>query len=182
MLPAIPRVLSADLQRQSCRRSSECHHHRLGRRRRRKAVFAEGADNVVPANISDVPRLVTSGRLPIDIVLLQVSGPDDTGRYNAGLGIEHLQAAIGRARLVIAQMFLDPRCSKSNARASRVTAPALKVAAEELLERDALSRESSSSLDPKWSTKQLMALGPAQMTPSCSSAAMSAADNPSQSP
>jgi alkanesulfonate monooxygenase SsuD/methylene tetrahydromethanopterin reductase-like flavin-dependent oxidoreductase (luciferase family) len=39
-----------------------------------------------------------------------------------------------------------------------------------------------SSLDPKWSTKQLPALGPAQMTPSCSSAAMSAVDNPSHSP
>ena len=48
--------------------------------------------------------LVASGRLPIDIVLLQVSGPDETGRYNAGLGIEHLHAAIGRARLVIAQV------------------------------------------------------------------------------
>ena len=30
-------------------------------------------------------------------------GPDETGRYNAGLGIEHLRAAIGRARLVIAR-------------------------------------------------------------------------------
>ena len=69
-----------------------------------RRFFAGGADNVVPANISDVPGLVASGRLPIDIVLLQVSGPDDAGRYNAGLGIEHLHAAIGRARLVIAQV------------------------------------------------------------------------------
>src|SRR5580693_1904778 len=69
-----------------------------------RRFFAGGADNVVPANISDVPGLVASGRLPIDIVLLQVSGPDNAGRYNAGLGIEHLQAAIGRARLVIAQV------------------------------------------------------------------------------
>jgi acyl-CoA hydrolase len=69
-----------------------------------RRFFAEGADNVVPANISNVPRLVASGRLPIDIVLLQVRGPDDAGRYNAGLGIEHLHAAIGRARLVIAQV------------------------------------------------------------------------------
>jgi hypothetical protein len=60
--------------------------------------FFAGADNVVPANISDVSSLVATGRLPIDIVLLQVSGPDETGRYNAGLGIEHLHAAIGRAR------------------------------------------------------------------------------------
>ena len=69
-----------------------------------RRFFAGGADNVVPANISDVPGLVASGWLPIDIVLLQVSGPNDAGRYNAGLGIEHLHAAIGRARLVIAQV------------------------------------------------------------------------------
>ena len=69
-----------------------------------RRFFAGGANNVVPANISDVSSLVATGRLPIDIVLLQVSGPDETGRYNAGLGIEHLHAAIGRARLVIAQV------------------------------------------------------------------------------
>jgi len=69
-----------------------------------RRFFADGAGNVVPANISDVTGLVADGRLPIDIVLLQVSGPDEMGRYNAGLGIEHLPAAIDRARLVIAQV------------------------------------------------------------------------------
>ena len=59
---------------------------------------------MIPANISDICGLVASGRLPIDVVLLQASGPDDAGRYNAGLGIEHLHAAIGQARLVIAQI------------------------------------------------------------------------------
>jgi acetyl-CoA hydrolase len=72
-----------------------------------RRFFADGADHVVPANISDVPGLVADGRLPIDVVLLQVSGPDETGRYNAGLGIEHLHAALGRARLVIAQINPD---------------------------------------------------------------------------
>lgn len=69
-----------------------------------RRFFAGGAANVMPANISDVTQLVASGRLPIDVVLLQVSGPDASGRYNAGLGIEHLPAAIGRARLVVAQL------------------------------------------------------------------------------
>ncbi|HJU17810.1 MAG TPA: acetyl-CoA hydrolase/transferase C-terminal domain-containing protein [Stellaceae bacterium] len=69
-----------------------------------RRFFAEGAGNVVPANISDVPGLIAGGLLPIDVVLLQVSGPDETGRYNAGLGIEHLHAAIDRARLVVAQV------------------------------------------------------------------------------
>jgi len=69
-----------------------------------RRFFADRADNVMPANISDVSGLVSRGRLPIDLVLLQVSGPDETGRHNAGLGIEHLHATIGRARLVIAQV------------------------------------------------------------------------------
>jgi acyl-CoA hydrolase len=62
----------------------------------------------VPANISDVSSLVATGRLPIDMVLLQVGGPDERGQYNAGLGIEHLHAAIGWARLVIAQVNPEP--------------------------------------------------------------------------
>jgi len=72
-----------------------------------RRFFAGRADNVIPANISDISGFVSSGRLPIDVVLLQVSGPDETGRYNAGLGIEHLHAAIGRARLVIARPSAD---------------------------------------------------------------------------
>ena len=69
-----------------------------------RRFFASTADNVLPANISDLPGLIASGRLAIDIVLLQVTGPDANGRYSAGLGIEHLDAAIPRARLVVAQL------------------------------------------------------------------------------
>ena len=84
-----------------------------------RRFFAGGANNVVPANISDVSSLVATGRLPIDIVLLQISGPDETGRYNAGLGIEHLHAAIGRARLVIAQITLNCHGPTVTRRSSR---------------------------------------------------------------
>jgi hypothetical protein len=76
----------------------------------REAAMRYGASTGIlqipgrPEQVADVPGLVASGRLPIDVVLLQVSGPDDAGRYNAGLGIEHLHAAIARARLVIAQV------------------------------------------------------------------------------
>ena len=66
---------------------------------------------------------------------------------------------------------------------SSITAPVLTIAAEELLDRDArYPARARSSSDPKGSKKELSALGSAQMTPSCSSAAISAADNPSQSP
>jgi acyl-CoA hydrolase len=69
-----------------------------------RRFFAGGADNVVPANISDLPSLIATGRLAIDIVLLQLSGPDAARRCNTGLGIEHLDGAIARARLVVAQL------------------------------------------------------------------------------
>ena len=72
-----------------------------------RRFFARGANNVIPANISDLPALIATGRLAIDIVLLQLSGPDVASRYNTGLGIEHLEAAIARARLVVAQLNPD---------------------------------------------------------------------------
>ena len=69
-----------------------------------RRFFARGAGNVIPANISNLCDLVAGGRVPIDIVLIQVTAPDRAGRYSAGVGIEHLQDAMARARLVIAQV------------------------------------------------------------------------------
>jgi acetyl-CoA hydrolase len=69
-----------------------------------RRFFAAGAHNVIPANISQLCGLVASRRVPIDIVLLQVTGPDAGGNYNAGIGIEYLHEAMASARLVIAQV------------------------------------------------------------------------------
>ena len=69
-----------------------------------RRFFAEGADNVIAANISALCDLIAEGRPRIDIVLLQVSGPDASGNYNAGVGIECLREAMAGARLVIAQI------------------------------------------------------------------------------
>src|SRR4029079_2697431 len=48
--------------------------------------------------------LIAAGRPRVDVVLLQVAGPDDGGRYNAGVGIECLREMMAGARLVIAQV------------------------------------------------------------------------------
>lgn len=69
-----------------------------------KRFFAAGAGNVIPANISNLCDLIAAGRPRIDVVLLQVSGPDAAGNYNAGLGIECLREMIDGARLVVAQI------------------------------------------------------------------------------
>jgi acetyl-CoA hydrolase len=69
-----------------------------------RRFFARGAGRMIPANLSDLCALVESGRPRIDVVLLQVSGPDARGRYNAGIGIEALGEAMAGARVVIAQL------------------------------------------------------------------------------
>jgi 4-hydroxybutyrate CoA-transferase len=69
-----------------------------------RRFYAGGAGGVVPANISGLCELIAQGRPRIDVVLLQVAGPDEAGNYNAGVGIECLREMIAGARLVIAQV------------------------------------------------------------------------------
>jgi acetyl-CoA hydrolase len=69
-----------------------------------RRFFAAGAGNVIPANISGMCDLIAAGRPRVDIALLQVTGPDAAGRYNAGVGIECLREMIAGARLVVAQV------------------------------------------------------------------------------
>src|SRR5207244_8573542 len=69
-----------------------------------RRFFAGNAGKIIPANISDLCDLIAGGHPRIDVVLLQVSGPDDAGNYNAGIGIECLREMIAGAGLVIAQL------------------------------------------------------------------------------
>jgi 4-hydroxybutyrate CoA-transferase len=69
-----------------------------------RRFFASGADQVMPVNVSQLCGLIEAGRPRIDVVLLQVSGPDGDGNYNAGIGIECLREMMAGARLVIAQL------------------------------------------------------------------------------
>lgn len=69
-----------------------------------RRFFAAGAGEVIPANVSALSGLIAAGRPRIDVVLLQVTGPDKAGNYNAGLGIECLREMIAGARLVVAQV------------------------------------------------------------------------------
>src|SRR3954451_2273863 len=47
-----------------------------------RRFFAGGAGNVIPANISGLCHLIAAGQPRVDVVLLQVIGPDADGRYN----------------------------------------------------------------------------------------------------
>jgi 4-hydroxybutyrate CoA-transferase len=69
----------------------------------RKAV-EENRGSYRPCFFSEVPRLFKHHILPVDVMLLQVTPPDDQGFCSYGLAGDYTQAATEAARIVIAQI------------------------------------------------------------------------------
>jgi acyl-CoA hydrolase len=69
----------------------------------RRAVN-EGRADFVPIFLSDIPALFTSGRVPLDVAVLQVSPPDRHGMCSLGTSCDAAKAAAESARLVVAEI------------------------------------------------------------------------------
>lgn len=69
-----------------------------------RAAIAEGRAEYIPAFLSDVPRLFTSGLLPLDAVLINVTPPDAHGFCSLGTSVDAVLAAVRSAKTVIAQL------------------------------------------------------------------------------
>ena len=69
----------------------------------REAVQAGRAD-YIPIFLSEIPKLLQSGAMPIDVALIQVSPPDRHGFCSLGVSIEATRCAVLNAKHVIAQV------------------------------------------------------------------------------
>jgi len=69
----------------------------------REAVNAGRAD-FTPVFLSEIPRLFKTGRLPIDVALIQVSPPDRYGFCSYGTEVGVTKTAAESAKLVIAEV------------------------------------------------------------------------------
>jgi acyl-CoA hydrolase/GNAT superfamily N-acetyltransferase len=69
----------------------------------RDAVQAGRAD-YTPIFLSEIPSLFSSGQMPIDAALIQVSPPDAQGFCSFGVSVDVVKAAAANARLVIAEV------------------------------------------------------------------------------
>ena len=69
----------------------------------RSAVY-EGLADYTPIFLSEIPELFRSGRMPLDVALIQVTPPDNFGFCSLGVSVEAVKAAIDAADLVIAQI------------------------------------------------------------------------------
>jgi len=69
-----------------------------------RGLAGSGRLDYVPISLEDVPALLASGRLPIDVALLQVSPPDARGFVSLGVSVDLAPAVLGVARQVIAEV------------------------------------------------------------------------------
>ena len=69
-----------------------------------RSLARSGQLDYVPISLEEIPRLLTSGRLPIDVALLQVSPPDARGFVSLGVSVDLAPAILNVARRVIAEV------------------------------------------------------------------------------
>lgn len=69
-----------------------------------RGAVAEGRADFVPVFLSDIPRLFTSGRIALDVALVQLSPPDPHGLCTLGTSCDAARAAIDTARIVLAEI------------------------------------------------------------------------------
>lgn len=67
-------------------------------------IIQQGLGHYTPIFLSDIPRLFTSGHLPLDVALIQVTPPDSRGMCSLGVSVDIVKSAAENARLVIAQV------------------------------------------------------------------------------
>ena len=69
-----------------------------------RGIIQEGLGDYTPIFLSDIPRLFTSGELPLDAALIQVTPPDKHGMCSLGISVDIVKSAAENASLVIAQV------------------------------------------------------------------------------
>jgi len=68
-----------------------------------RSAVSEGIADYSPIFLSEIPALFRSGRMPLDVALIQVTPPDKFGFCSLGVSVEAVKAAAECAGLVIAQ-------------------------------------------------------------------------------
>ena len=64
----------------------------------------QGSADYTPISLSNVPALLQSGAVRIDVALIQTSPPDDNGYLSLGVSVDIVKAATQNAGVIIAQV------------------------------------------------------------------------------
>jgi 4-hydroxybutyrate CoA-transferase len=69
-----------------------------------RRAIEEGAADFVPIFLSDIPVLFLSGKVPLDVALVQLSPPDSHGYCTLGTSVDAALAASHSARYIVAEI------------------------------------------------------------------------------
>lgn len=70
-----------------------------------------GKADYVPVSIAEVPRLIETGRIVLDVALVQVSPPDAFGFVSLGVSVDITKCALRHAKVVVAE--INPRMPRT---------------------------------------------------------------------
>ncbi len=76
-----------------------------------RGVIQEGLGAYTPIFLSDIPRLFSSGQMPLDVALIQITPPDERGMCSLGISVDVVKSATENARLVLAEV--NPRMPRT---------------------------------------------------------------------
>ena len=71
-----------------------------------EAVVA-GSVDLIPARISQLPRIIKSNRIPIDVAFIQITPPNEAGYCSLGVAVDIAREAMERADLVVGEINPD---------------------------------------------------------------------------
>ena len=73
-----------------------------------RTLSAAGRLGVVPCHVSQIGPMIEQGLIGCDVAFVQVSPPDAGGNHSFGLINDFIQAAVHKARVVIAEVTTCP--------------------------------------------------------------------------
>jgi acyl-CoA hydrolase len=81
-----------------------------------RELMKRGGVDVLPLHLSAVERNIVSGRLPVDVVMLQVGPKDENNYYSLGPTVDYAFAALERARVVLVEVNQNMPRGRANRR------------------------------------------------------------------
>jgi acyl-CoA hydrolase len=70
-------------------------------------AITAGRVDLIPSSFSKIPRLVKTGRIPIDVAFIQITPPNEAGYCSLGVAVDVTREAMETASLVVGEINPD---------------------------------------------------------------------------
>ena len=70
-------------------------------------AITAGRVDLIPSSFSRIPRLIESGRIPIDVAFIQITPPNEAGYCSLGVAVDVGRQAMEQASLVVGEINPD---------------------------------------------------------------------------